>query len=161
MDSERTSTLEAGRVPVVECQRRLAGVWAIGSALALALFLAQTWGGKYGDQTAKAWGWFVPTLLPTFSLIVGVIAGQARQVEDSTVTASSLAFRLSFWLSVAYLALVMATPLMEPMVNEGDPLDFFNLSTLWLGPLQTLAGIALGAFFVSRQEGKKDEIIPQ
>lgn len=152
--------MTTGRLPVAECQRRLALVWVVGSAVALALFLAQTLGGKYGDETTKAWGWFIPTLLPTLSLIAGVIAGQARQPEDPDVTVSSLAYRLSLWFSSAYIALVVATPLMEPVAGEGSPLEFFNLSALWLGPVQTLTGIALGAFFVSRQEDKDKSTEP-
>lgn len=139
------------RLPVGLCRRRLAIVWFAGSALALALFLAQTMGGKYGDETAKAWGWFIPTVLPTLSLIIGVVTAQALQPDDPTVTVSSLSYRLSLWLSIVYLILVIATPLMEPIVQPENPLDFFNLTTVWLSPVQGLAGIALGAFFVSKK----------
>lgn len=143
------------RLPVSECQWRLAIVWFTGAAVAFALVLGQTIGGKYGDQVGKAWSWFLPTVLPTLSLIAGVVAAQARGTAESEVTVSSLAYRLSLWLSIAYLVLVLAVPLLQPLSGVQNPLDFLAESAVWLSPVQGLVGLVLGAFFVSRSSGKQ------
>lgn len=141
------------RLLVVECQRRLAIVWLAGAGAAFLLVLAQTVGGTYGEQSGKAWAWLVPAVVPTVSLIVGVIIAQGKQPETG-ITVSSMAYNLSWWLSVIYLSLVFLTPLLEPLAGTKNPLDFLAASAAWLGPVQGLVGIALGGFFVAREAGK-------
>ncbi len=137
------------RIGVSICQQRLAIIWFAGTGLVLALLLAQTMLGKYGDQVEKAWSWFLPTVAPTLSLILGAIAYQARQGE-TTATVDRFFFRLSAALSIIYLLLVLASLLMQPL-SDMTPLRLLDVSNLWLGPAQGLVGIALGAFFGSRQ----------
>jgi hypothetical protein len=141
------------RLLVVECQRRLAILWLAGAGAAFLLVLAQTIGGKYGEESGKAWAWLVPTVVPTVSLIVGVIIAQGRQPETG-ITVSRMAYNLSWWLSVIYLSLVFLTPLLEPLTDTQNPLDFLAASAAWLGPVQGLVGIALGGFFVAREASK-------
>lgn len=140
------------RVPLAHCQRRLALLWLPASAILFALLIAQSLFGKYGDQSGKAWSWFLPTVLPTLSLIVGAVAYSARQ-EATTDTVEQFAYRLSIGLSVFYLALVAAVPLIQPLTSA-QPFEVMESSKLWLAPLQGLLGLALGAFFVSRQSAR-------
>jgi len=86
--------------------------------------------------------------MPTLSLIVGAVAYEARHQQTATV--SHLAFRISFWLSVVYLALVLTVFLGQPFSGM-TPLGLMQVSNLFLGPIQGLLGLALGVFFVSRQ----------
>ncbi len=137
------------RLPVSFCQHRLAVVWLIGSGLVFALLIAQTVGGKYGTQADKAFGWLLPTVLPTLLLIVGAVASEARRAE-SMATVDRFAFRMSLGLSAFYLVLVLATSLVQPF-SSMTPLELMTTSHLWLGPVQGVVGIALGVFFTSRQ----------
>jgi hypothetical protein len=110
---------------------------------------AQTITGKYGEQTQRAWAWFMPIVVPTLSVILSAIAyGATAPVADQTVEAR--AYRLTWWMSAFYLLVVLATLLLQPLSNP-RPLEFMGTANLWLGPLQGLVGIALGAFFTSRK----------
>ena len=133
------------------CQRRLMLVWAVGTALVFFLLLIQTVNQLYGETVARAWGWFLPTVVPTLSLIVGAIAYQARR-PGRRRRIDRTAFVTSFALSVFYLALVLATPLLRPLSGY-TPLEFLSLSNLWLAPIQGLVGLSLGAFFTSSTAG--------
>ena len=65
-----------------DAKKRLALIW-IGFAAGLIVFVfVQTIGGHY-EQPQVAWAWLVPSVVPTVSLIVGVL------VSDARVTASA------------------------------------------------------------------------
>ncbi len=137
------------RTDVARGQRQLAAVWLTGGGVLFLLMIGQTMLGRYGAQTARAWSWLLPTVLPTLSLIVGAVAYEARR-SPASATVDRFAYRVAFWLSVAYLALVLVTQLGQPVTGL-SPLAMMDLSNLWLGPVQGLVGIALGVFFVSRE----------
>jgi hypothetical protein len=135
------------RLPLVWCQRRLAVLWLGGAAVLVLLMIVQTMGNKYGDAAADAWGWLLPTVVPTLSLIVGAFAAAARQKAD-VATVDRFSYRLTFWLSAAYLVLVVIVPLAQPLTGR-PPLELMQLSKLWLEAVQGIVGIALGVYFVS------------
>lgn len=139
----------SGRKPLAACQRRLAAIWLPACALLSLLLVGQSVFGKYGDESGKAWGWFLPTVLPTLSLIVGAVAYSAKQ-PDTPDTVDEFAYRLSLGLSIFYLLLVAAVPVVQPLSGL-PPFRLMEISSLWLGPVQGLVGLALGVFFVSRQ----------
>ena len=127
-------------------QRALLIVWALGTLVPFLLLLAQTVGGKYGDQSTKAWEWFIPTVLPTLTVIVGAY-GATKPVERKSV--DRLAFSVAKWLSVFYLVLLSATLLLQPLA-ESSPLAFLEGSSgTWLAAVHGLVGVSLGAFFTS------------
>jgi hypothetical protein len=137
------------RISLTAAQTRLAILWLAGAAVIFILMLAQTVGGKYGGQTQRAWGWFMPTVVPTLSVILSAIAYSATNpTGDQTVEAR--AFAMTFWVSGFYLLVVLATLLLQPL-SDYSPLEFLNSANLWLGPLQGLVGIALGTFFTSKK----------
>jgi hypothetical protein len=113
------------RVLLSGCQRKLASVWLVGCAVIFLLLLGQTVGGKYGSEVEKAWSWFIPTVLPTLS-IVGAVAYQARR-DPQRMTADRLAFRMSVGLSLFYLILVNATMLLQPF-SRMTPLELMAVS---------------------------------
>ena len=137
------------RVSVSFGQRRLAGIWVIGAAMISVLLIVQTMGGKYGTQYAKAWAWFLPTILPTLSIILGSVAHEARK-EQTDTTASRIAFQLALGMSLFYLVLVLSTLLLQPF-SSFSPLELMTVSHFWLGPVQGLVDIMLGVFFASRE----------
>ncbi len=139
----RTAKLET-------CQTRLAALWLGGSAVLFTLVLIQSLAGKYGEQTGAAWSWLMPAIIPTLSLIVGAVAYSASTAKHD-VTVNRLAFRIAASLSLFYLLLLLATLLADPLIDWITALQLLELSKLWLGPVQGLVGLSLGAFFVSRE----------
>jgi hypothetical protein len=73
-----------------------------------------------------------------------------KQGPQAKATVDLFSLRISYVLSAVYLIFVFATLALQPFTNM-TPLTLMNVSNLWLGPIQGLVGIALGAFFVSRQ----------
>ena len=138
------------RVPLRICQRRLAAVWLAGCAPAFLLLLVQTITGVYGELVEQAWGWFLPTIVPTLSVIIGSLTYQARRTS-SKGDVDATAFSVSLILSVFYLALVLATLLLRPL-STATPLQFLATSNLWLAPTQGLTGLSIGAFFTSSSD---------
>src|SRR5262245_39961216 len=60
----------SGRIDLVAARSRLATPWLGGGAIIGLFLFVQTVAGKYGGQTDRAWGWFVPTVTPTLTVIV-------------------------------------------------------------------------------------------
>jgi hypothetical protein len=69
LDSRRAAMTD--RIPVRSAQRWLVSVWGIGAAIVLAVLFLQTIGGRNGNESQKAWSWFMPTVLPTLTLMAG------------------------------------------------------------------------------------------
>lgn len=125
----------------------LATIWLLGGAFLFALFIVQSVSGKYDPRVQDAWGWLLPTIMPTLSLIIGVLAANAVSPKPQGGQVDRYIFWLAMGLSVAYLAAVVFTVIAQPFVLR-SPLDLFSLSNLWLGPLQGLVAGTLGVFFI-------------
>ena len=132
---------------MVRCKRRLATVWfALGGVIFL-LLVIQTVMGYYGQRATDAWGWFLPNVMPTLSLIVGVLVLDQMGGGVKTRTADAFLYRLALGLSCAYLLLILLSILVQPFAPL-PPLELMQQSNLWLGPLQGLVAGTLGAFFI-------------
>jgi hypothetical protein len=136
------------RVTLATAQNRLAILWLTATGAIFVLLLAQTVAGKYGGQAERAWAWFVPALVPTLSLILSSLAYAATK-RTGRNTVEKRAYRISFLLSAFYLLVALSTLLLQPF-SDLSPLEFLSMSHLWLGALQGLVGVALGAFFTSK-----------
>jgi hypothetical protein len=134
-------------LPMRRCKRRLATVWFALAGLIFLVLVLQSVMGHYGQQATDAWGWFLPNVMPTLSLIVGVLVLDQLGGGVKTRTADAFLYRLAFWLSCAYLLLILLSILIQPFAPLA-PLELMQQSNLWLGPLQGLVAGALGAFFV-------------
>ena len=134
-------------LPMARCKRRLATVWFVLAGLIFLVLVLQSVMGHYGQQATDAWGWFLPNVMPTLSLIVGVLVLDQLGGGVKTRTADAFLYRLAFWLSCAYLLLILLSILIQPFAPL-PPVELMQQSNLWLGPLQGLVAGALGAFFV-------------
>lgn len=130
-------------------QWRLTYIWLGGVGVSFALLFAQTMAQKFGDQTEKAWSWFLPTVLPVLTLIVSSLVYQKNKNGQATVDKQM--YVISAALSVFYLLLVLAV-LLSTGFPGPPPLDRMTQAQLWLSPVQALTASALGAFFVSKKE---------
>lgn len=125
-------------------KKRLAAVWFPGAGLIFLVVLAASILPD-GATASKLWTWFLPTVMPTLSLIVGVLVLDARGRIAAVQEVDAFLFRLAFGLSAFYLIIVALTLLLTPFSAE-----LLDRSQLWLAPVQGLTSAALGAFFVQR-----------
>jgi hypothetical protein len=138
------------RLPMAKCRKVLALLWFGAGGVLFSIFVLQTTLGKYGDQASEAWGWLLPAILPTLSLILGILVADAQAGHSQTLRADRFLFILSVILSAGYLLAVSAPIFLQPFVSL-SPVDLMKQSTLWLSPFQGLVSGAIGAFFVRRQ----------
>jgi hypothetical protein len=115
----------------------------------MVILIIQSLFGFYEDKVSDAWSWLLPYVLPTFTLILSVVVADATR-RTSNVTVDHFVFRAAFWLSVFYLLCLDVSLLCGNLTPYG-PLQLMKICILWLGPLQTLIGIALCVFFVKRR----------
>ena len=132
----------------------LAGTWFVGAGLCFVVLVGQSQVGLYDSDTAAVWGWFLPTVMPTLSLIVGSLVADYRKVPVRASERAKPTAGPVFWLGVAlsafYLLLLGTTIAMASIQVEAAPLGLMQRSNLWLGPLQGLCVAALGFFFQSK-----------
>lgn len=125
-------------------------IWYGGGSLLFLFVLLQTFFGRYGEQPEKAWTWLLPTIMPTLSLITGVLVAKKPSNESSDSAPDSFLYRLAIILSIFYLSVVFLTLLLQPF----SPLTIYELmakSNLWLAPMQGLVTAALGVFFTQKK----------
>jgi hypothetical protein len=106
------------------------------------IFFGQTVGGHYGDLTEKAWGWLLPTIVPSCTLIIGVLfKGFGRgEAENKSVRRSK--YRFAYWLSFAYLFLVFLTIIFDSF-TPWTTTKLMEMSNWWLGPFQGWVSVCL------------------
>ena len=137
------------RLNMTICKRQLAIAWFIGGGLIFSVLLIQTLLGHYGDKANEAWAWFLPSIVPTLSLIIsGVVASGLLGRDLETRTVDRFAFQLSFVFSICYLIAVSLTIFISPFLTL-PPLELMKMSNFWLAPMQGFVSAALAVLFVS------------
>ncbi|HET9068972.1 MAG TPA: hypothetical protein VFN28_10030 [Amaricoccus sp.] len=136
------------RVPLSTCRYRLAILWLAGFFVLAGLLAIQHALGHYGEDADAAWGWLLPNVVPTLSLMVGVLVAAQRSKPPDRESVDRTFFRLSFLVSLAYLGFLLFTILVQPFATLA-PLALMDGSKLYLGPFQGLATGMLAAFFMS------------
>src|SRR6266567_3364393 len=81
---------------------RLAKVWLLGSGLTFVVVAVQSLLGHYADKTQEAWGWLLPTIMPTVGMILTVLTYTALDPSFSKVVVRRDFFRVAQWLSIIY-----------------------------------------------------------
>ena len=147
-----TSPLQppADSVPLAHARSRLAVVWLTSAALIFGLLILQSLLGKYDNRAQQVWSWVLPTMMPTLTLMLTALGADALNAEPAGSHVKKSFVRIAFWLSLAYLCLILLTILIEPFVAT-ESLDLFNLSNLWLGPFQGLVASTIGLVFLSKR----------
>ena len=131
-------------------KKRIALVWFTGAAI-LFLFV---FGLSLNSPSASAvWAWFLPTVMPNLSLIVGVWVADTRAggVPDHTI--DPFMYRIAAGLSGFYLLLIAVLFLLHPYSALGLT-SWLQSSQFWLAAVQGLASLAMGAFYVQRSHEK-------
>jgi hypothetical protein len=129
------------------CKKKLAVLWSVAAVILILLLIIQTIMGHYEDKGTDAIAWLLPNILPTLSLIIGVLVADARGKDLNAQKVDRFFFHLAFSFSCVYLLLVLFSILAQPFAAQG-PLELLKLSNWWLGPIQGLVTSLLGVFFV-------------
>jgi MFS family permease len=133
----------------------LASVWLIGTGMIVLIVVVQSLLGHFGDKVQEAWGWLLPTIIPSLGMILTVLGYTALDPDMSTNVVRVSFYRIALGLSIAYLFLISLTILIEPFTSR-RPTELMSLSNLWLGPFQGLVASALGVLFVSKRKQTVD-----
>lgn len=142
--------LELANMPLETARSRLTTIWLTGGGLMFAILVVQSIMGKYGGQMQQAWSWFIPTILPTLSLMLGVIGASALGKKDPRYVRKDF-YNIARWLSIAYLTVLAMTILLEPFSPMGH-IQLFAASNYWLTPLQGLVVGVIGVLFTANQK---------
>lgn len=133
---------------------KIARTWLAGAGFSFVTLVVASILRGQADSAREVWSWFLPLVLPTIGLMVGVIGAAAIARQRENYVRKSFA-DIAFWLSTVYLALVALTILLEPF----SPLrgaDLHAMSNYWLGPIQGLVIAALGYLFTSGEKLNPD-----
>jgi hypothetical protein len=138
------------RVSLLKCQRRLLAVWLLGISPALLLMITRSLLGGFSGRDQEVWSWFIPTFLPTLSLMIGAYAKSAFKEPLGPKMADRFFFRVSFGVSAFYLSLLTIIIVAQPFLDS-SALDTFARSSLFLTGVQGFIAACLGVFFVSQE----------
>lgn len=153
--SQQRPRLRASQlVPLDEVRTTLARLWLVGGGVIFLLLVIQSLLHVYGDLTQEAWGWFLPTLMPSLGMIVTVLTYTALDPSMTGSVVRRTFVPIASWLSAMYLGTVVLTILAPPVTaaSPEEAVALMRTSNLWLGPLQGLVASALGVLFVSKEK---------
>ena len=139
----RTISITSGR-------RRLFALWTISCGLLFLLLITQSILNPDADQARAQWEWFLPSVMPTLSLIVGVFVSTERSSGNLDI----MIYRVAFWGSVLYLMMVSIVPTSRPFQLQ-TPAEIMRMSHLWQGPFQGITAAAVGVFFAKSRVVKE------
>jgi cytochrome bd-type quinol oxidase subunit 2 len=145
-----SNNIDNDRVELDRARNALALTWFIGGPVIVLLVIAQAIFGRMEGFAQEFFAWFTPMIFPTLGLIGGVVFTTAQE-DDSGRTVKRLFYLIALGASVIYLAVLLATLLLEPLAWTHD-MAFFSFSSYWLGPIQTIVVAAVGALFNSRKK---------
>ena len=154
-----SAPLVAEVIPMDSVRNRLATVWLAGAGLVVIVVVLESLLDRFDDKTQDAWGWLLPTIMPTLGLIITVLGYTALDPVFSSSVVRKTFFRIAMVLSIAYLGLVALTVLIAPfaVTTGAEMVNLMHTSNLWLGPGQSLVASALGVLFVTKREVKDDK----
>ena len=137
---------------------RLLIIWMCGGGALFFILTVQSIFGRYEDQLQAVWSWFIPNILPTLSLMVGVIGANALSPESKRPKRVRRSFyEISTYISMFYILLFAMTILLEPL-SRVPVIDLYTSSYYWLGPIQGIAAAALGVLFVAQEAAKSVDL---
>lgn len=135
-------------LPIDTARVRLTTVWIVGTSLVFIIVIFQSLMNHYGTKTQEVWEWLLPTTMPCLGMIISSLISNAYYSSASSVPVRKVIYRVTIWVSVSYVTLVLLTILLQPF-SSIPPVELMHRSNIWLGPIQGLVGSALGVFFSS------------
>lgn len=133
------------RVPRVGRRAALTLIWWVGGLFIIVSLVTISRMAMLDPQEVRAvWEWFVPTLMPTLTL-VGAAAYATKDAKSPAGEGATLLFVLCVAVSLLYLYLLLDALLQ--LLSTNAYVESLRTSSLWLGLLQALATSLLGYFF--------------
>ena len=130
-----------------ECRKRLARLWIGSFGVMFLILVAQSFLGGLGDRVVEAWGWFFANITPTLSVIAVNLQADAAPSTATDDEVDPFYYRVSFWVSVGYLALLLLVILGWRITKYEEPADVMALSAVFVGPFQAFALSMIAIFF--------------
>jgi hypothetical protein len=138
-----------------KCKQYIGFLWIGAFLLCLAVIAVQSGNNVYGKRLEEVWQWFLPTLLPTTSLVISVFVAGSLKPKPKGTKVNSFMFFLALTISLVYLlAVILTLGLSVFMRHPLNPLDLMKMSHFWLAPLQGMTSSTLGIFFLSKDASK-------
>jgi cytochrome bd-type quinol oxidase subunit 2 len=125
-------------------------LWLIGvGGSAVILVISSILRGQ-ADAAREVWSWFLPLVIPTLGLMVGVLGAAAITRRTEGYVRKSFV-DIAYWLSLAYLLLLFLTIALEPFSRLRGA-ELHGMSNYWMAPFQGLVVAALGYLFTSDEK---------
>jgi hypothetical protein len=132
---------------MTNAKQKIATLWFSGSGVLFFLVFSQTAMGRYGQRAGEVWAFLLPTIMPTLSLVIGVLVMDQLGKGVKTEWVTRFLYRLTIGISSAYL-LAVGMVFIFQLISPVSPFDLMSQASIFLGPFQGLVAAALGAFFV-------------
>jgi hypothetical protein len=152
MSSIDRATPEHDAVPLDDARNQLTRIWFIGAGISFLWLMVVTIIGTFGEDTREVFSWFLPSVLPTLSLMITVLGATAFGKKDKRYVRKPFT-DLAKWLSLVYLAVLFITIIAAHF--RPVAIDLFLLSNVYLGPLQGLTVGAISYLFIAKEAAGK------
>ena len=133
----------------------LAVFWLLAGGGILIYVSIQSTEGYYASKTRDVWEWLIPMVVPTMTLVIGVLVAEVRAPGHGNYSVGKLLYYTAFLLSAAYLCFLLWVVLNASWYPPSLPV--MKRSSFGLGVLQSLTALALGAFFVQGDYGQPSD----
>jgi hypothetical protein len=125
-------------------------LWLIGAGgSAVILVISSILRGR-ADDAREVWSWFLPLVIPTLGLMVGVLGAAAITRRSEAYVRKSFV-DIAYWLSFAYLLLLFLTIAAEPFSRLRGA-ELHGMSNYWMAPFQGLVVATLAYLFTSDEK---------
>ena len=130
-----------------ECRKRLGTLWVTASGMMFLILVAQSFLGGLGDRVVEAWGWFFANVMPTLSVVAVNLQADAARSKEPDEEVEPYYYKLSFWVSVGYLAILLLIILGWRITSFEEPADVMAAFSVFTGPLQAFTVSVIAIFF--------------
>lgn len=131
-------------IKVINARKKLALLWFSLSMVIFLIFLIQTSMGKFDNKVNEGWGWILPNILPTLTLIITTFISDVRETETSSTDV--FYFRISYYISLVYFLAILLIIFLYPYSNS-EYLTYLMKFNIPLASFQGLVTGAIGLFF--------------
>lgn len=138
------------KVSIYSAQKKLFIVWFVVAAIEFLFVILHTTALRDSNASKLIWEWFLPNIMPTLLLIIGVFVSDVRRSSIKDQYVDIFIYRAAIYLSIAYALLIMLSMYLSQTVESSMEIDFLRQSNLWLAPAQGLVSAILGIFLVVR-----------
>lgn len=129
--------------------QRLFHLWLAGAVLSGGIVSIQSIGGKYGNDQALAWSWYLAVVTaPTTLLTVAAFAEPKTSWKNAA--ADQFKFGAALVSSGLLLAVALGALLVEPLL-EASPYEIFGETGVLIGLLQVAVMGAIGAIVFEKR----------